>query len=117
MQYSLTGFTLESGYRVFAFQTVEPQQTRTKFTVRIDLSLARMHGILVQELPLLCMELLGRREDGGADHTLTFTEDDMRAHAGVRAADREEALRKKSLRKIPPRRPSGDGIQAVAHHG
>lgn len=108
MQYSLTGFSLDAGYRVFAFQSVEPHKIRASFTVRIDLALARAYGILVQELPLLCLELLTRQEHDIADHKLTFTEDDMRANAGVRAANREEALRKKSLRKIPPRRSPTD---------
>jgi hypothetical protein len=109
MQYSLTGFTLEAGSRVFVFQSVEPHKIRTTCTVRIDLALARNYGIMVQELPLLCLELLGRQV--GVQSAVTFTEDDMRANASVRAADKEEALRKKSLRKIPPRRPSADPME------
>jgi hypothetical protein len=109
MQYSLTGFTLEAGCRVFAFQSVEPHKVRTTCKVRIDLALARNYGIMVQELPLLCLELLARQE--GVLSALTFTEDDMRANANVRAADKEEALRRKSMRKVPPRRPSADPME------
>ena len=110
MQYSLTGFTLETGSRVFAFQSVEPQKVRTLHTVRIDLTLARTYGLLVQELPLLCLELLNR-QDEPAQRAITFTEDDMRANADVRAADKEEALRKKAMRKTPPRRPATDPME------
>jgi hypothetical protein len=110
MQYSLTGFTLDTGCRVFAFQSVEPQKVRTLHTVRIDLSLARSYGLMVQELPLLCLALL-TRQDVPVSRVLTFTEDDMRANANVRAADKEEALRKKSMRKTPPRRPAADPME------
>jgi len=107
MQYVLTGFTPDSGFRVFAFQGVRADQTRALFTVRADLALIRTYGILVQELPLLCRALLERSDEGAAEHALTFSEDEMRVHAGHRAADRDAAQRKKSLRRIPPRpRPS-----------
>ena len=52
MQFILTGFTQEAGFRVFTFESLAADRTRTKFTVKTDLSLIRNYGIQVQELPL-----------------------------------------------------------------
>jgi hypothetical protein len=107
MQFLLTGFTPGTDFRVFAFQGVEADRTRTEFTVRTDLSLIRQYGIRMQELPLLCRGLLERRDAAGEaqrektneDRTLTFTEDEMRIHASNCAAEREAAKLKKSTRR------------------
>ena len=108
MQFILTGFTQDTGYRVFAFEGVVVGQIRTVFTVRADLALSRRYGIAMQELPLLCRALLdrqedekGQEEDSLAKHALTFTEEEMRAWADKRAADRALA----ALKKKAPRRP------------
>jgi hypothetical protein len=67
----------------------------------------------MQELPLLCRSLLDRQEEDGhntdesgehdslARHALTFSEEEMRAWADKRAADRALA----ALKKKAPRRP------------
>src|SRR5947208_14000655 len=89
MQFILTGFTPDTGFRVFAFEGIAADRTRTEFTVKTDLSLIRRYGIRVQELPLLCRGLLARRDEGHQDGTLTFTEEEMRAHAERRAAQRD----------------------------
>ena len=61
------------------------------------------HEISVQELPLLCRHFLeGRATDG--DRSFTFTEEDMRGHAGVRAAAQLAAEQKKTHRKPPEAR-------------
>jgi hypothetical protein len=107
MQFILTGFTQDTGYRVFAFEGVVVGQIRTVFTVRADLALSRRYGIAMQELPLLCRSLLDRQEDEKgqedslAKHALTFSEEEMRAWADKRAADRALA----ALKKKAPRRP------------
>ena len=108
MQFILTGFTQDIGYRVFAFEGVAIGQIRTAFTVRADLALSRRYGIAMQELPLLCRGLLDRRGEGVEtevenveNHSLTFSEDDMRACADKRAADRAVA----ALKRKAPRRP------------
>src|SRR5579859_7051557 len=100
MQFILTGFTQDTGFRVFAFEGVAIGQIRTIFTVKADLALSRRYGIAMQELPLLCRSLLDRQEEGGHiedetgelevvdKHTLTFSEDEMRACADKRTADR-----------------------------
>jgi len=106
MQFILTGFTQETGFRVFAFEGVVVGQIRTVFTVRADLALSRRYGIAMQELPLLCRSLLDRQDEDGepdslAKHALIFSEDEMRAWADKRAADRALA----ALKKKAPRRP------------
>ena len=113
MHFILTGFTQETGFRVFAFEGVVVGQIRTVFTVRADLALSRRYGIAMQELPLLCRSLLDRQEEGGhgtdeggehdalVQHSLTFSEEEMRAFADKRAADRALA----ALKKKVPRRP------------
>lgn len=110
MQYVLTGFTQVGGFRVFAFQGIGADQTRTAFTVQAELSLIRLYGILVQELPLLCRALLEQTGELKAERSLTYSEDEMRRHADVRTADKEAAQRKKSLRKIPPRPRPADTV-------
>jgi hypothetical protein len=116
MEFVLTGFTRDTGFRVFAFEGIAADRSRTAFSVRADLALIRAHGIMIQDLPLLCRELLDRRDIADTEHNLTFTEAEMRAVAGVRDADREAAQRKKALRRIPPRRPAAVGV-AVATAG
>lgn len=106
MQFILTGFTQDTGFRVFAFEGVAIGQIRTVFTVRADLALSRRYGIAMQELPLLCRSLLDRQDEGAEhavteQHALTFTEEQMRACADKRAADRALA----ALKRKAPRRP------------
>jgi hypothetical protein len=106
MQFILTGFTQDTGFRVFAFEGVAVGQIRTVFTVRADLALSRRYGIAMQELPLLCRSLLDRQEESSeneavTEHALTFTEEEMRACADKRAADRALA----ALKRKAPRRP------------
>jgi len=101
MQFVLTGFTQETGFRVFAFEGIAADRTRTAFTVKTDLDLSRRYGIRVQELPLLCRGLLEQREMsqddcGGQRNTMTFTEEGMRLHADNCAAARDAAKRRKS---------------------
>ena len=108
MQFILTGFTQDTGFRVFAFEGVVVGQIRTVFTVRADLALSRRYGIAMQELPLLCRSLLDRQDEGAQNkdeavqnHELVFSEEEMRAWSDKRAADRALA----ALKKKAPRRP------------
>jgi hypothetical protein len=102
MQFTLTGFTQDAGFRVFAFEGLAADRSRTKFTVRTDLALIRNYGIRVQELPLLCRALLERREETDRERTWTFTEDEMRLHAADCASVKDAALKKKAARKLAP---------------
>ena len=111
MQFILTGFTQDTGFRVFAFEGIAEDRSRTAFTVRTDLSLIRRYGIRVQELPLLCRGILEQRNEGGHERTMTFTEEGMRRHADVCAAGRDAAQRRKATHR-PPAKPAGSGWRA-----
>ena len=116
MQFMLVGFSQDGGFRVFTFEGIGEDRTRTKFTVRTDLALIRGYGIRMQELPLLCREYLERAtlvEVGSTEpeRTWTYTEDEMRLHASGCAAVRDAAQRKKSMRRIAPN-PNGTASRA-----
>jgi hypothetical protein len=109
MQFVLTGFTHETGFRVFSFERMDANREWTKCTVRADLSLVRRYGIHIQELPLLCRSLLDRCEEDGAAHFLTFTEDEMRLWANDRTSAREAAAKKRKV----THRPAGENLGAA----
>src|SRR5256885_1442903 len=100
MQFVLTGFTQDIEFRVFAFEAVAGDRTRTPFTVRMDMALSRRYGIRIQELPLLCLGLLERRDEAEQANSMTFPEEGMRLHADTCAAERDAAAKKKSMRRI-----------------
>ena len=108
MQFILTGFTQNAGFRVFAFEGIAGDRTRTAFTVRTDLALIRRYGIRIQELPLLCRGLLEQRDEGEQERTMTFTEAGMRLHADNCAAERDAARKNKSTHRSPTN-PTGTG--------
>ena len=95
----LRGFTQESEYRIFEFEGIASDRTRSSFTVRIDMALSRRYGIRLQELPLLCREILDRSPEG-EQRLFTYTEEDMCARSQQVTAREEEAKRKKYSR--PP---------------
>jgi hypothetical protein len=99
MQFILTGFTQSTGFRVFAFERIGADRTRTPFTVRTDLELIRKYGLRGQELPLLCRALLERHDEAEEERTWIYTEDEMRLYASNCAAERDAAQKKKWLRK------------------
>jgi hypothetical protein len=105
-QFVLTGFTHDVGFRVFAFERIAEDRTRTRCSVRADLELARRYGIHIQELPLLCRTLLDHRTDAGAIPPLTFTEENLRTCAAERAAARDLAASKRR----PPSRPATENL-------
>jgi hypothetical protein len=108
--HTLIGFTHDEGFRVFSFDRRGQDNVRTRCDVRANLALTRAYGIQVQELPLLCRDLLDRCEnDGRIQSTLTFAESDMRACADERAAAREEAAKKRK----PWRRPAEQNVGIV----
>jgi hypothetical protein len=95
MSFVLTGFTHDQGFRVFAFDRIGADRVRTKCSVRADLALIRVYGIHIQELPLLCRDLLDRRADGDETQPLTFTEEEMRTNLRMRDAARAAAASKR----------------------
>ena len=107
----LMGFTEAKGFRIFAFDGVATDHSRTLFTVKADLCLARKYGVRLQELPLLCRAVLERAEEAER-RSFTYSEQEMRVHAEVAAA-RELA----SKNRKPPRRPTPThASQAVDTH-
>ena len=113
MQFVLKGFLPETGFRVFTFDGIAEDRSRTEFQVRADLSLIRTYGIRVQELPLLCRGLLERRDEAEATHVLTFSEAEMRLHADSRTAEREAAEKRKSRRAPVPHPGNGAAPQTA----
>ena len=109
MQFMLTGFTQDMAFRVFAFERMGSDRVRTKMVVRADLALIRRYGIQMQELPLLCRNLLERSDNGSEAHTLTFSEDDMSLHAKDRASAKQAA----ASRRKPPRRTPSENVGAA----
>jgi hypothetical protein len=109
MQFLLTGFSDDVGFRVFAFQGVATDKTRSPFSVRADITLIRKYGIRVQELPLLCRGILELRNEGEPVRAVVFTEEDMRLHAVHAAEEKEAAARKKPRRQ--PATPQEGAVQ------
>jgi hypothetical protein len=112
MQFILTGFTHDLGFRVFAFEGVGEDRVRTQFHVRADLALIRRYGIRVQELPLLCRALLEHCEDVVETHNFTYSEDDMRLHEKDNVASRNAAAAKRKLPRRPPSENTGNAWRA-----
>ncbi len=101
MQFVLTGFTPDKGFRVFAFEGVDEDRVRTNYTVRVDLAIIRTYGIRMQDLPLLCRSLLERRDAVSELRELTFSEDEMSIFAKEGQVARDAAAQKRK----PPRKP------------
>ncbi len=109
-EFMLAGFSQSMGFRIFAFERVAEDRSRTTFTVQADLAVARRNGIALQELPLLCREVLFRKVEAG--HTLrsfTFTEEDMKLLSSARDTARAAA----AFKRKPPRRPANDQVGAA----
>jgi hypothetical protein len=83
------------------------------FTVRADLALSRRYGIQLQELPLLCREVLERTSGDGEERVFAFDEEEMRVHAEHAAAKAAARVRK------APRKPVSGNLGAAwrAPHG
>jgi len=101
MQFVITGFTQDMGFRVFTFEGIDADWARTAFIVRADLALARRYGIRLQELPLMCRGLLERFDPNEERRTVTFNEEDMRVYAVDCAAKKEAAALKRKPRRPP----------------
>jgi hypothetical protein len=104
MRWSLTGFEEEAGVRIFRFEGIATDFTRTGFSVRADLALIRRYGIPIQDLPLMCRDLLERRDESEDKRTFTFTEADVCIHAQNHAPKKYASAAKRK----PPRSPHVD---------
>lgn len=112
VQFVLTGFTPDSGCRVFAFERTAEDGARIQFTVRADLDMGRRYGIRLQEFPLLCRGLLERSQEGDGNHTLIFSEAEMSVHARVCQETRNAAALKKMRTHKPPGENAGSAWRA-----
>ena len=112
MNYILTGFKQDTGVRVFSFEGIAADRTRAAFSVKADLGLARQHGIRMQELPLLCRQLLEECEAGQQTSAMTFTEASMRLHA-AKCALLKDATRNKPYQKARAKA-TADSVQSLA---
>ena len=113
MHYSLTGFTHDVGFRVFAFEGVGEDRVRTEFKVRADLALSRKHGIQVQDLPLLCRGILERRDEASQERAFIYTEAEMCVHEDAAVA-RVAAAKKKKAPRRPPSENTGAAWRAAS---
>jgi hypothetical protein len=109
LQFLLTGFTQAAGIRIYAFEG-RSDATRIGYTVEVDLALIPEYGIRIQDLPLLCRELLQQRVQPDESSACVFTEQRMRSHAEKLAMAREEAeQRKKQPRHLASAQAAGIG--------
>lgn len=105
VQFIVTGFRQNMQFRMFTFERVAEDYSRSAYTVSADTALVRKHGISVQELPLLCLKLLERSEGaaqclsqpGEQDRAVTFTEEDMVSYAKDLTSAREASKQKRRL--------------------
>jgi hypothetical protein len=104
VQFIVTGFRQNLQFRMFTFERVAGDYSRSAYTVSADTALVRKHGISVQELPLLCLQLLERSEQGDSNpdsqddrREVTFTEEDMLSYAKELASAREAAKQRRKM--------------------
>lgn len=93
-QFFLAGFTQAAGIRIYAFEG-RVDARRIDYTVEVDLALIPGYGIRIQDLPLLCRELLQQRTEPDEISAHIFTEQRMRSHAEKLATARVEAEHKR----------------------
>lgn len=101
MDYLLTSYRRANSVRVLVFDEVAADRTRTEFTVSIDIGLIGKYAIGLQELPLLCRQLLEKRANAAVTRTLVFAEADMALLADERAEALRQAQQKKFTRRFP----------------
>jgi hypothetical protein len=99
LQFFLSGFTQTAGIRIYAFQG-RVEARRIDYTVEVDLALIPGYGIRIQDLPLLCRELLQQRAQPDEISAFVFTEQRMRSHAEELSLAREDAEHKKQARRL-----------------
>jgi hypothetical protein len=99
IEFLLTGFTQAAGIRTYTFEG-RIDARRTDYTVAVDLALIPGYGIRIQDLPLLCRELLLQQEQPDDISAVVFTEQRMRSHAEKLALAREAAEHRKKPRHL-----------------
>ena len=99
MEFVLLGFDQSDSIRQFRFESVAADYRRSLVVVIADLTLARQYDIQVQNLPLLCREvLIGSEADTVAAGLVILTAAHM---AASRMAARVKSEEKKPRRVRP----------------
>lgn len=106
MQFVLNGFSQARGFRIFTFERVAADRTRTQFTVKADVTLTQRYGIRLQDLPLLCRGVLEQHHEDNTRRAFTYTEEEMCRHANCASAKAEEAKQRRDRRPPPVKTPS-----------
>jgi hypothetical protein len=95
MKFTMVGFRDLESVRTFTFEFMRTDRTRGNVIVDANLSAARRHRIMLQELPLLCRRLLDKLDTDEVPPThVSFSESNMVEHAAAISAQA-------SLRKAP----------------
>lgn len=63
MQYTLTGFTYDAGFRVFALERIGEDRGRLPYSAKADIALARKYAIRVRVGETCDTEGAGRAEE------------------------------------------------------
>jgi len=113
MEFVLTGFRQDNNIRHYAFERIAADRTRTGFTVGVDLALVRKYRIPLQELPLLCCQLLKGQAEAGEARTLTFSEQQMLGYVAHREAAQHEAELKRKAHRRPSSARTGQAWRSV----
>lgn len=107
LQFHLSGFTQTAGIRRYAFEG-RVEARRFDYTVEVDLALIPGFGIRIQDLPLLCRELLQEQALPDEIKAFIFTEQQMRSHAQKLKVAREDAEQRKKARRSANANPETD---------
>lgn len=99
-RFVITGFEDHQGFRAFLFDEITPTHKRIPRLVRVDLELARRHGIRIQELPLICSDLLDRQPAADLAQPICFPEQAMIDFAAQQSAARDPHRRKNAADKV-----------------
>jgi len=111
-QFLLTGFTQTAAIRIYAFEA-RLDARQIGYTVEVNLALISGYGIRIQDLPLLCRELLEQRVERDEISAFVFTEQHMRTHAEKLATARMDAEHaRKQPRHLRNKNP-GEGWRAT----
>jgi hypothetical protein len=114
MKFVLTGFCQNENIRRYSFQGIASGGIRTDWNVGVDLTMLQLHGIPLQEAPLLCSVLLAAQSVQDEGQSLMITELDILARAEQRARERMESQKRKPA-SLPPTQTQAPIPHATAH--
>ena len=96
MKYVLRGFDQEGNLRQYGFIGIAADRTHAAFTVSVDVDLIRRYDVPLQELPILCHQLLDKDRGDAQTRALMFSEEDIVGYVNRRAEARCAAQQKKT---------------------